>query len=62
METNKTVNYTPDDPTNCKPTSHVVCTYCRSARNCPSKIPYERYKSVETLESETKSTNNNLFQ
>lgn len=34
----KTVNYTPNDPDNCVPTSGIVCVYCKNHATCPSKL------------------------
>ena len=41
MTTNKNVHFSPDDPINCVPTSHVSCTYCKSSRICPNKMKHE---------------------
>lgn len=63
MKVNENVHYTPDEPDKCTPTSHVVCTYCRSQNKCSRKMPFEPY----TVTSDTNVTvskptqTNNLF-
>ena len=62
MKTNSTVNYTPNEPDKCKPTSRVVCTYCSNSSKCPNKMPYEPYGPTETDQNiAIVSKSNNLF-
>lgn len=40
------VNYSPDDMNNCKPTSGVVCTYCKNKNKCPNRMVQESYSEL----------------
>ena len=39
MVYNQNVNFTPDTPATCKPTSGVTCTYCKSKSRCDNQLP-----------------------
>lgn len=63
MKINENVNYTPDNPSTCKPTSEIVCRYCMNTNKCPNKMPFEPYNTApEVSEKEpTPVTGTSLF-
>lgn len=51
---NQNVNFTPDTPATCRPTSGIVCTYCRNARNCNNQVPRDDLYGFDSKTDTTK--------
>lgn len=41
--TENKVNFTPDTPDTCVPTSGIVCTYCKNKHICNNQVPEKVY-------------------
>ena len=51
---NQNVNFTPDTPATCRPTSGIVCAYCRNARNCNNQVPMDNLHDFDSKTDTTK--------
>ena len=46
----KTVNYTPNTPDTCVPSTGVVCTYCKNKAKCPHPVPEKIYTKTDFMD------------
>lgn len=51
---NKEVNFTPQKPETCKPSTGLTCSYCRNERHCANKLPRDDTSGFDTKTSVTK--------
>ena len=62
---NSKSHYSPDDTTNCVPTSNMACIYCRNKTTCTNKLPSQPYSALAKANSDTdkpvKAMASNLF-